>query len=244
MIRPYAVAVLALTAALTLAARPARCGGLDLTWDECAFSPGAVQSIDLDCSGAALPPMVVSFNVDTAIPDLTGIDAVLRLHADDTPEIPPFWQFQFGSCATSGIAPSHRWRTTSTGCTTPWGLFGGTTQSSLNSVRLDDRHAEFYVSVRNGILAPVALDAGVRYFAFELQLYVETPVCAGCTAPISIDLLQIVVSRASGSTWILNGPGGVGICITSHGGDCGGDCGRLECPAVATTWSALKSLYR
>jgi len=217
--------------------------GIDLSWNECATSPGALPGMVLNCDGSELPPIVVSFSSPVTVSDMAGIDALIRIHADEIGALPPFWQFQFGSCTGSGLDVSDRWRTTSTSCTNPWGFLGNSSQTVIGARPVDARHIEYLVTVYSSFGATFAVTAGQHYFGFELQMYPQETGCEGCNAPVTIEGVDLTIMRTSGSPIIITSPGVGTNCISSNGGACGW-CGGTECPTVPTTWSALKSLYR
>lgn len=235
----------------------AHAGEVRLRWIACAGDGGAANR-DFACNtNTGSEVLVASFAPTTTVTDVLGIRANVAMAFAGT-TVPAWWRFRApGSCRINALTIGTALPPTAVNCV-EWG--GGSGSSSTyttgtfipNGAMLDVTSPAFP-------LTPFEIPSGQEYFAFTINLShantVGTGACAGCTAPgcmtlQSIELLRLEPAppvRLFGFTGVrqetVTWQGGAGVAVPNFGG-----AGYTYCsgatPARASTWGAVKSLYR
>src|SRR5262245_53645056 len=103
------VVVMVVAATVCGTAASAQVGGsARLAWDACPGRPGALEPTPFigDATSGETKTLYATYSVDDTIPGATSWDAILDFFLPAEPEVPPFWQFNAGSCNASGVQMS------------------------------------------------------------------------------------------------------------------------------------------
>src|SRR4051812_32935261 len=100
--------LLALCAGMMLlsSAAMAQGNGLHMSWLNCPNVAGALPAEQFACDGAVAHLLNGTFSVAASVPGVVAMDGIIDLLFNQSPDVPPFWQFQQGGCNESGLALS------------------------------------------------------------------------------------------------------------------------------------------
>lgn len=240
----WAWMVVLLTALLAppVVASPPTAGGVSVSWgDACWSDAGAASNLTWACDSNTYGGirMTCSFQLDAGTSDFYGVGVFMN-GMTETSQVPDWWKLGDNytyDCRMNLLSLSAD-GSFSSACVSPW---QGVQAGGIGLYAWDcDR---MYVNGCWAMQDPVALDAGVEYFALQFRISAARTVggCAGCSVPAIWALHRIEVSR-SGGTWYLDSPySGGNQCLTWQSS-------TLSCwyplPVRNATWGQLKSLYR
>ncbi len=261
--RFHRASLLGLTLAWSCVASLAFAGqGVRLSWNHCAGEGTGAHNADYACdSNTGSHTAVGSFVLDTAFPTVIGVEVFIDL-ATASPALPPWWELQAGTGCRSGSLAVNFVPEVSNAVCQDWSLGqaqgGLATYCTLAGPCFD--HPTTPNAARIKLISAVVPDgaqdltAGTEYFAFNVIInhaHTAGPgSCSGCEVPACIALKHInVVNRGATEQRLLTAafePGGNALSWHGGGGLTVGP--GMSCPAVtatrASTWGAVKSLYR
>lgn len=229
-------------------------GGIDLSLDACPDNAGAIASTTVDCAAGGTLTILATWAPAQAIPDLVGIDALLKLAVGgDLNSNAGFWNFDPASglsfpcdpnrLSTSQLRPP-------TGCDAPDYLDAWNANGSLGQIACGDRAPILEeIAFACARPSPLSVVAGQRVFGAQILIDLTIPdgTCPGCTLPVCINWFAAhPASNGAVSPDELRAPTGYGAAqgisnlLTFNGGT--GLCAAT--PARRSTWGQLKTLYR
>jgi hypothetical protein len=247
-----------LFAALLVATCPApgRAAGVCLAWTQC-YGDGGVQLRTFACNtNAGSNRLVASYVAPAGITQLTGNEVTIDFDAGST-FLPLWWQFRnTGVCRQNALTVNVTQDAAWTVCQDYW---MGQALAGIGSYDIGfdaPNRARLRIAVAVAQVNAGPLEAGQEYFSTNVLVSniktVGTPSnsCAGCATPLCITLSSIKLTQPNGVTTTLQQPAypagyPVGprfshiVFWQSLGGT---NC--FVVPARATTWGAVKSLYR
>lgn len=246
--------------------------GVNLRWDQC-YGDGGVQYKNFACdTNTGSDQLVGSFELASEIPGVNGLEINVDLGSASA-AFPAWWAlYSAGTCRAAAITANPTPPPASVRCV-DWAAGQASGGVAAYSIGLDTPNRArllmgFAVSAAN----IQDLVAGQEYFAFNVVIRhiktVGSGACAGCLEPMRIFFSCVEVVQGlnpstrfqdganySGSQWV-SWQQGYPINI-QHG--CVSTGGGLYCidpttwfdvvpysvtPTRASTWSAVKSLYR
>ena len=242
--------------ALLALAAPMAFAGLDLTAVACNTNttPPPSTTFLFDCANPGVPQTVFAcFQTRTNEDSVVALDSSLDL-AVDNPGLPDWWHFEGGGCNASGwSADVVQSPSLCSGATNPWGTQPRITWAYGPLMRFGPNTGSFLVSQETSQQAPITLDAGTNYFAFNLNFFADNATqsggaCAGCgigavlvwTSALVLNIRAAAQPGAEENPVLIRGPGLVSDCLVWGSG--GVPCGAV--PTRNRTWGQLKSLYR
>ncbi len=106
--RASAVSLLVVGFALLTPSAPAFAGTSRIAWDRCAADGGADSKIfSCDANDAAPLVLVVSFQLDAALPGFSALDGLIEVRTPEDssdPQLPDWWQlYNVGACRQSAL---------------------------------------------------------------------------------------------------------------------------------------------
>jgi hypothetical protein len=228
---------------------PAR-AQVHLTWNACDGNAAAVANVNFDCDPLAgsVYHLLGTFDMpETQV--IFGADATLDFLFWESADTPPFWQFDYdgnqGTCNQRGIGlsverpalvcqNSNRALCGDGRCFPTIFFYGRTAEMQPQRARMA------FVIAR--MEPPVTLLGGTRYFAFDLQFYMDNALeCLGCAEKAAItwnEWLLYPGEQAPPISMTSTDPG----AQPSVSVNCSSDCQTVSAPR--RTWGALKALYR
>lgn len=251
---------------LVLLSSPARAlQGVYVAWNTCFGEATATQNKNFACNTNTGNHIITgSFVLPQLIPRVVMSESVVEWAAD-SPTLPAWWQMKnTGSCrptalAMNTVAPAgaacEDWAAgqafggIGAYCTTafPCPPSGYPFNSNVGVVRLAKAVPSEFAQ---------DLSIGTHYFDFNLTITntktVGTGSCDGCSVPVCIAFTSIKFSTSDGQSYFwstVSGPAVPGSnFVTWQGGGSpttwrGTGCPRAT-PVRASTWGAVKSLYR
>ena len=257
--------LLALLFTLALATDAIAAEGVNLRWNACLGDGGTLNRNFACDTNTGSEQLFVSFEVDSSIADISGMDCNLWL-ATPVGAPGPWWQFKnVGACrrdaltlAAANPAPG--------GACMDWapGVVGATVAVITNYGGGASTLTRLMFTM--GSPAPVTLEPGHEYFAMRLTIShaktVGTGACGGCSAPACLGVEGIYLNGSGGSrhdvatetryqssvaSWQESSPSSYFVHTTGMYPYQNRDLRMLECaaavPARNRTWGTLKSLY-
>jgi hypothetical protein len=238
---------------------PASSAGLGLRWDSCLGDGAGAINRNFACdTNIGVERLVGSFVPPVDIPEVSGLEITMDIlnaipgtdgSGDPSNPLPAWWIFvNPGSCRQDALEVSFTTDQTNSVCR-PWisrPALGGIAAYWLGFIGPGSARVLLGVAGLSGATGAVA--NGLEYFAFSLTIShantVGAGACSGCAEPMALlfSSLKIAVPPLAGqqqwrSIW-LSGPASFGGDIASWQGF------RSPVAARATTWGAVKALYR
>jgi hypothetical protein len=224
-----------------------------LAWDNCRSAGGAADRSFACDTNAGQHVLVGSFVAPDSISLLASVESEIHL-ISNSPTLPDWWRLrsqtgQLGQCRDGSLVTSGD-LTDLSGCADYYrGLAAGGTQSYLvgylgpNMVRFRQLWA-----VHSTDAGPVT--AGAEYYAFKTIIdnakTVGADACGGCSESVCIVLHEVhliqVAGTPGGDVRILSPIQPVVNAVTWNGPASQDMCALV--PVRATTWGAIKGLYR
>jgi hypothetical protein len=233
---PMKTTLTILAAAITLAAASlsaaALTPGVQLAWDACAGDGGASSKMFACTSTSGSEQLVVSYVPGTDIAHFSGIEVFIDIN-------PGYYGTNWwgGACA----APVVRVATpaAAVSCVSPWGpdgAYGG--MAALTMQYPSPNWVDYDVACGTNA-ADVPLLANHEYALLTVTLShaksTGVPACTGCLRPAYVQVDRVVVFTEAGQS----------LANTNQYGDPGTVAWNVAAtPARASTWGAIKSLYR
>jgi hypothetical protein len=237
---PYAWFALA---ALLLAPPVARAGSVNFYWDDCNGDGGTTYRRFACTASITTESAVGSFILTAPMPDFVAVEVVVDVDFLWAESVPDWWDFSPspGACRGGALSMSFDFASLANhSCADPFGTvaFGG-----LANYTISGRRSRI---IGVGALRAEdarALDAGVEYYGFRLQLKMDRATgldsCAGCSVPGQLWITSIkAVGLAPGSAEDNSTPA-VNHCIAWQQSFC-----WWPDPTKNRTWGQVKSLYR
>lgn len=238
---------------LTLVASVAAAGGVSMSWgDYCSQSDGGPWNLTWACRSDTFTGirMSCSFKPDQSHADFIGLSVFLA-GMSEAPTVPDWWQLGPGGCREGALTLSTDGSTMTGGpeaCIDPW---GGAATGTLDYWGVTE--SILYVTATCNLDQPVAIEAGLKYFACQFRVDAHKTVsgeCWGCLAPGIFGIRAIELRFAGGAEpEVLDMPfAGDSRCLSymnTSGYDhmCGWPWGYVV-PVRNSTWGQVKSLYR
>ena len=257
-----AAALLLLTFALPALAAP----GARLSWDHCALG-GRVSNKAFACgTNAGSEMLVLSYEPPVAKNDCVGIEVVMHI-LSSSGAMPDWWQLVTAGCRASSMAFSLVPEDAGT-CEFPYGEITGGGIAGFTADHVGPGSWRLLALAAVPAAQPWAVLPGKEYLAFALKLNhlktTGTGACSGCNTPVCIGIgsVRVVdINNQSNFELLANGPnpGGGEESVTWQGAytheyyayrELGVVLATMTCdpdassPVRASTWGAVKSLYR
>lgn len=243
--------------------------GLYLRWEQCYTDGGAANRVFACDTNAGTSTLVVSFEVAQAVSLVSGLEVNVDIA---TPEaaLPAWWQFKnVGTCRRTSLSMLAQAPANSVNCV-DWsaGQAAGGIGSygvAANIPTIDRYRLKLALAVLPSAIT--TLSPGQEYVACLLRFdhlnTVGSSACAGCSAPacIKAQWLKIVTNTPGGAGDVslslpADGPGSDRVswqdgafagltyqCTLNNGCYTDYSCTSVT-PTRASTWGAVKALYR
>jgi hypothetical protein len=243
---------------LALAVPSAWAGGVNLGWGTLCYTEHPVSiaafACDTDDPGLAWP-VTLSFAIDRGMADMVGLEISLSAQSS-VAQLPDWWRFDVNGCRDGAmdfvmLPPEGACRDWTSGA--PFGAAVWNSGQDQYRPGDDPYYGPIYTDPACArIVGVVAIDArypfdmqpGVEYFActyvFRNSRTVGAGACGGCATALSLDARQICVAGLDGRRDYLTSPLPGGNRTVQWQGR----TADQALPAHATTWGAVKSLYR
>lgn len=224
----------------------------ELSWDQCAGSPQAIENKRFDCSSGDSHPLrlVIAFTPQRSIKEFVGFTANLDI-ATTGNVMPDWWRLGVGECREGGLtfpASAGSIREAAGGCENPWtgaatggGYLWTTGMSGAGTAKLQLAFA------RDG-WKPVPVNSGTRYIAGVIEFDASAgSSCSGCDAEmcislVDIELAQVVVANDNSTEAIKYTRSTGRTVVTFNVRNAGSNpCGSK---VRNRTWGQVKSTYR
>jgi len=235
-----AVAMLVL---LAPAAAASSVGWGSLNWgDACWGDAGAASNLTWACDSDTYTGirMTCSFDLGQGMPALLGAEFYL-VGMTETTSVPDWWKLGdaiSGDCRANLISLTAE-KSFSSACVSPW---QGEQLGGIASYFWDAGSVGRMSLCGAWVMAdPVAVDAGVEYFAFQIRISAAKTVggCAGCSVPVVWSLNRLLIDRLEESPLVLESPfSGGNQSLTWQSST------STPVPVRNATWGQIKSLYR
>jgi len=238
---------------VALATGSARAGGFNLAWGSGCYAENPVVNRTFGCDTGTLrdATIVGSFQIDRAMSDFVGIEAVIDVQSD-SPALPPWWDFfNSGACRQASLSASADFTSApGSSCTDAFagragggiaayqtaGTVPGVPSGLANAARLKLAYA---------VPEPFAIQGGVEYYGFRIRIDAQRTIgsgtCGGCNAAVTLVVNDITVAGMGGGveheTSGLQSP-----CVTWQGTDA--TCAADQSRAHNASWGRVKSFYR
>lgn len=242
--------------------------GVNMRWDQCYADGGAMYKAFACNTNAGSERLVLSLELDAPMADVAGMEFIVSLQTPGL-TLPAWWLLRNpGSCRMTSSSFQTLPPAGSANCV-DWGAgqsAGGIGAYTLNTINPGLPHAQFRCAV--AVPAPLVLQAGTEYFigsiGIDHQKTVGTGACAGCDVPVCLafDQVTLVSPSASGNVLLTRGANYEGSRLAGWQNGyissyyaAGWSFNRFH-PASyvcvpysvthsrASTWGAVKSLYR
>lgn len=238
---------------LTACAAPAFAGGVAMSWgDYCGLSNGGPWLLSWACSSDTTTRIraTCSFMPDESHPDLIGLTVYLE-GMTESATVPDWWRFDAGGCREGALTLSTDGSAMVGGaeaCIDPW---AGLATGALGDWVVDGYH--IWTTATCTLAQPVAIEAGLKYFACQFRVDARETVggeCWGCIVPTLFGLRSIELRFAAGEEpEVLEWPfPGDARCLNYQATTiypsywvCG--VGPIV-PVRNSTWGQIKSLYQ
>lgn len=233
-----------------LFAGPARAAeGLYLTWDACAFEPGAspVHAFACDANDDTVH-LHVGFTVGQTVDSVIGLEIVVDVQHESA-TLPDWWRLDGAGCRAGALRADLNFGAVAR-CADPWTGNGiaGFPAYTVTQPRGGPNQARIKVGV--GVLPSDSrtLMADTPYHAVRLVIVTsqttDVGACTGCSGKACLVLNSIWIKRtpgAAGGDVFVSTPGPFDANWAAWQG-AGANCTLV--PVRRTTWGAVKSLYR
>ena len=260
--------LLALTAGPTLAAPNPF--GLNLTWDQCHGDGGTANRLFACNTNTGVERLVTSFVVDQPVQNINAMEIYVHI-ASDSPVLPQWWSMKnAGTCRPTSLTfASLPPNPASTVCF-DWANGQAVSGVGFYNIGSPGANAARMAAVSAvPIGSGLVLDPGVQYFTGSFQINhqktVGTGACSGCQIPVCIyySYMRLFVDDQTSAPYlVLNTPANTpnsqlatwqsgqfvglqpncdpvtGVCSPSF------ICSTQPVDSRASTWGAVKSLYR
>ncbi len=250
-----AVAAVAAVVLLTSLAGPARAAGVILRWDQCLHDEGAINKNFACDTNVGSHVLVGSVYPTLPLHDMSGAEIVIDL-AGANPTLPAWWQFKnVGTCRQTSLSLSSVIQPTAFNCS-DWSngaAAGGIGAYSIGNRGANTARIVAAVAVPSSALAELV--PCTEYFLFLLTINhlktVGTGSCAGCVVPVCIVFNKaLLTTPIPANNKAISGPVDWTDSNVAYwqGGGLPMVGGSVGCPAAtptrASTWGAVKALYR
>ncbi len=185
--------------------------GANISWDQCWPEGGSATKYFACNSNTGSADLVGSFELLADMPDFVGVSVILDGYTGNYSPLPDWWQlFNVGACRQTALSCSFDFSAAPrTACTDPWqGLAQGGIAAYQTSLFPPPSPINvplpsvFRIKLAGGLVSPIALVAGVEYYAYRLQIQytktVGTGACAGCDRGLCIQLTRLDAASNSG----------------------------------------------
>jgi hypothetical protein len=215
---------------------------IQIAWTDCLEDGGARDRTFACSSDAGANRLVVSYIMPSSLTGFVAVDAAIDLWANDR-SMPAWWDLRnTGACrqtaASIGIDGSSL-PNYSGACADTWGFGASATGLFTGYARGyggDPGGARAVFAIARSLSDPIDLVSGQHYFAFSWTIdNMNTSSCAGCSEPVVIYCIQLVLSSPTGS---------VVLYPAYYDGGWVGWNGGMPVPTRTPTWGAVKALYR
>jgi hypothetical protein len=191
--------LLALAAPASLAP-VAHAGGVNFNWGTVCYTEAPVNFRTFACeTNSGAHPMTMSFKLDSAMPDVVGIEIAVEGVSDDG-AIPDWWKLDAAGCRPNALLYSGYNSAVATETCADWN--GGAGYGVPATYAWDTNRAHVTAAYAIDASAPFAMQAGVEYYAGTLSLRNANTVgpgaCAGCGAGFTWWISKITVAGLSG----------------------------------------------
>lgn len=233
-----------IAALLTLGARAALAGGVNLTWGAGCYpeTPQTLRTFACNTNTGSAS-LTASFALSADAPAFVGVEATMRLQIQAT-SFGDWWQFvNAGTCRQNALSTSVDFTTApQLVCTDPWlGQGAGGITSYLTGTALNPP-ATAFLRVAYAVASAVPLQHLIEYYGFRTTVTfaktVGTGACAGCTVPVLFVLDEIKSSQSNGTVEHDTAPIS-NACVSWQSGS-----GCQVVPVRNITWGRIQSLYR
>jgi hypothetical protein len=239
-------------AAVLLAActAPAFAGGVAMSWgDYCGLSTGGSENLTWACRNDTTTRIraTCSFMPDQSHTDLIGLTVDLA-GMSEAATLPDWWQLGVGGCREGALTLSTDGSTMVGGaeaCIDPW---AGLATGLLGDWVVLGNH--FETTATCTLAQPVAIEAGLKYFACQFQVGARKTTsgeCTGCVYPMTLAIRSIELQFAGGGEpEVLDWPyPNDGRCLSYQSTFLWFEqCSNSIVPTRGSTWGQIKSLYR
>ena len=245
------IALVLSTGVLAVVPAPARAAeGLFLTWNACAFEPGAspVRAFACDTNEDTLR-LHVAFTLGQPVDNVIGLEVVVDIQHESA-TLPDWWRLDPAGCRAGALRADVQFGAVA-GCADPWAGDGvaGFPSFTVTLPRGGANQARIKSGVGGLPSAPRTLAADTPYHAVRLVIVANqttaTGACAGCLPRACLVLNSIWIKRtpgAPGGDVFISTPGPLEANWAAWQGTGGADCTLV--PVRRQTWGAVKSLYR
>lgn len=249
--------LLSLTLAISTPLVTAAAEGVNLAWNACLGDAGVAWYAQFACdtnSGAHF--LHGSFVLGSPMPAVAGLEIVLDLRSA-SPVLPPWWEYKnAGTCRTGSLSTQLFPNGDAVVCE-DWAqgqAVGGLASYCIgNTSSPGCTISEFpadWARIKLAAAVPPEhardLVANQSYFAFALRIdhakTVGAGACDGCTTPVCIELRSVNVVPREGASRLLffpASPGSNKVRWQTNAATC-----PAATPTKASTWGAVKALYR
>lgn len=168
-------------------------------WGDSAFGN---QDFSPNCS--ALPAqsrLVISFSAPPNVNNLEGVWGYVDFCTKPYP-VPPFWTFApYGGCRADSLSSTADFSSGPFSLTDPWAGRGQTTFSFEPSPIGDWGMGRINVAVQATSGAPIPLEAGKKYYAYEIVFGNPAQGCDGCALDACFVLNGLVIVHDGGAEY-------------------------------------------
>jgi len=215
--------------------------GINLSWDDCGLAGTTLKTFSCDTNTGA-QVLVGSFRPPFTLPAVTGMDALIDIQTP-TYSVPSWWYLEPTGCrgASPGLVAVDVNSAGTPSCPNLWGgaASGGTSFHVFSYfARLD---------VLASLPETIPVYSGTEYEVFRVMISNQrTTDCTGCLNAACLWLEQIYMVRDVPGLYGLSTP--LDHEFVYWQVDQGAPDPRGRCPGAvptrATTWGAIKSMYR
>jgi hypothetical protein len=193
-------AVLLALAASAPLAPVAHAGGVNFNWGTACYTEAPVNFRTFACAtNAGSHPMTMSFKLDSAMPDVVGIEIAVEGVADDG-AVPDWWKLESAGCRPNALSYSGDNSGVATETCADWN--GGAGYGVPATYAWDTDRAHVTTAYAIDASRPFDMQAGVEYYAGTLSIRNANTVgpgaCAGCGAGFTWWISKITVAGLSG----------------------------------------------
>jgi hypothetical protein len=220
-------------------ASPVAAAGVDLAWDACLGDPGALSLKTFACdNNAGQDALLVSFVPSVSMPSVTTLEIAIDFRTGSGVAMPAWWEVgSFSGCRRGLLGVNPDLQISGPSCS-PWigGLQGSGFAISRFDIRVPAPNVARLVLLAHPTTGGVL--AGQHYLGCQLlfarERTVGTGTCAGCPEPVDLTLSAVRLATVT-AEMLLTQP------QTSNNVQW-----QLDHPVAtrATTWGAVKALYR
>lgn len=241
---------LVVTLAMLLVAASASAAGIDISWNDCVLgSSTTATNRNFTCLGATNQnyQLFFQFRTPVAMPHFVAITMYVDIVPIASGPLAPFWHYEGNGCNGSAVKGAQISGAIPATCAVnylePWG--GGPDGTfAIAAYGADFQRAGLGHLIALGARGDgFPITANTNYYGAHIQFNNRNRhTCFGCTQQATVlwELARFESNDGSPAVDISNPDNGTN-CVGINGAGAG-TCGAL--PVKATTWGAIKSMYR